>query len=89
MENEQTEIQASVVKLKDELTSTKTKNTELEEENMNLKSRLATQTSTLLQTVNVLTADLKQTITRAETCVVNEKRAKELCDEQKTLAAEV
>ena len=57
MENEKTEIQASVVKLKDELTSTKTKNTKLEEENMNLKSRLAKETSTLRQTVNVLPAD--------------------------------
>lgn len=88
MESEQTETQTSLAELQKDLTLKNAKTLELSEENNQLKSKLAEETTSLRRSVNALTADLKSAVKRAETCIVNEKRAKEICEEQKTLAAE-
>ena len=89
MEAERTELREGLLKLETALTSMKERSAEFEEENTELKKKIAEETGNLQQQVNVLTTDLKVTVTRAETCVENEKRAKEISESQKSLAAEV
>ena len=75
--------------LQETLTSTQMKITNLSTENTKLKKQLTEETASLHKSVEILTSEAKEAVKRAEICVEKEKRANEICEEQKALAAEV
>lgn len=75
--------------LQETLTSTQMKISNLTMENNKLKKQFAEETASLHKTVEILTSEAKGAVKRAELCVEKEKRASEICEEQKTLAVEV
>lgn len=88
-ESEKEETEKVMAALQETLTSTQMKITNLTMENNKLKKQFAEETASLHKTVEILTSEAKGAVKRAELCVEKEKRASEICEEQKTLAVEV
>lgn len=75
--------------LQESLSSTQTTLANLTSENTKLKKQYSEEIASLHKSVEILTSEAKEAVKRAEICVEREKRANEICEEQKTLAKEV
>ncbi|XP_028412966.1 nucleoprotein TPR-like isoform X2 [Dendronephthya gigantea] len=74
--------------LQESLTSTQATLANLTSENTELKKQFTDKTASLQKSVEILTSEAREAVKRAEMCVEKEKRANEICEEQKTLAKE-
>ena len=87
--SEKKETEGVIAALQETLNSTQTKITNLSSENTKLKKQFTEETANLHKSIEILTLEAKEAVKRAEICIEKEKRANEICEEQKALALEV